>query len=114
LGARALSHIPSCTLHAAEDAENGLRLAMEIGPDLILTDINLPGMDGIAASKWLKQNSATAEIPIIAVTGAAMKHDTERASDAGFFAYLTKPFRIKDAIDTVNAALHRSDSFAAQ
>lgn len=102
-----IARIPNYVLRTANSAEEGLRLIEGASPDLILMDINLPGMDGIAACRQLKQNPKTAGIPVIAVTGAAMKHDVERAKDIGFFAYLSKPFSIKTALQTIGAALDR-------
>lgn len=78
----------------AEDAERGLEIARRERPDLILLDINLPGMDGFAALAALKSDPTTRRIPVIAITANAMKGDIERGKAAGFKDYLTKPIDI--------------------
>lgn len=75
----------------SRSAEEGLRVAREQRPDLILMDVRLPGMDGLAAVRVLKQNPETRTIPAIAMTAQAMRGDEEAARDAGFDAYVTKP-----------------------
>ena len=80
----------------AVDAESGLRLALAEQPDLILMDIQLPGMDGLAATAILKEDPATAAIPIIALSALAMKADKERSQTAGCDAYIVKPLRYKE------------------
>ena len=80
----------------AVDAETGLRLALDEQPDLILMDIQLPGMDGLAATAILKRDPATAAIPVIAVSALAMKADRERSQTAGCDAYIVKPLRYKE------------------
>ncbi len=80
----------------AVDAETGLRLALADQPDLILMDIQLPGMDGLAATAILKDDPATASIPVIALSALAMKADRERSQTAGCDAYLVKPLRYQE------------------
>ena len=80
----------------AVDAETGLRLARDEQPDLILMDIQLPGMDGLAATAILKHDPATASIPVIALSALAMKADEERSQSAGCSAYIVKPLRYKE------------------
>ena len=80
----------------AVDAETGLRLALDEQPDLILMDIQLPGMDGLAATAILKQDPATEAIPIIALSALAMQADKERSQAAGCDAYIVKPLRYKE------------------
>ena len=92
------------TVLCAVDAETGLTLARADQPDLILMDIQLPGMDGLAATSILKQDSSTAAIPVIAVTAMAMKADQEKSQVAGCDAYIAKPLRYQElyaAIDTL-------------
>jgi two-component system cell cycle response regulator DivK len=94
------------TVLNAPDAEAGLTLARVAGPDLILMDIQLPGMDGLAATALLKQDDATATIPVIALTALAMKEDEAMSKSAGCDAYITKPLRYQElyaAIDTLLA-----------
>jgi CheY-like chemotaxis protein len=76
---------------SAQTAEAGINLAQESQPDLILMDLSLPGMDGLQATKALKADLQTADIPIVAVTAHAMKGDEQKALDAGCEAYITKP-----------------------
>jgi two-component system, cell cycle response regulator DivK len=99
---RNAGHVALC----AVDAEAGLMLARTEHPDLILMDIQLPGMDGLAATALLKQDPATAAIPVIALTAMAMKEDQERIRAAGCDAYIVKPLRYREmyaAIDTLLA-----------
>ena len=85
----------------AKDAEAGLALARSSHPDLILMDIQLPGMDGLAATTQLKADSATRAIPVIALTALAMKGDEERIRAAGCDGYIGKPMRYKEFLATV-------------
>ena len=80
----------------AMTAEQGLTLAAEHLPDLILMDIQLPGMDGVTALKRLREDPATAAIKIIALTAFAMKDDRERFVSAGFDGYVSKPISIRE------------------
>jgi two-component system, cell cycle response regulator DivK len=80
----------------AGTAEQGLRLAAEYHPDLILMDIQLPGMDGITALRRLRDDPITAGIKIVALTAFAMKDDRERFVGAGFDGYLSKPISIRE------------------
>ena len=75
----------------ARNAEEGLRLAEQFSPDLVLMDLSLPGMDGLTATKALKSNPATSHLRIIALTAHAMKEDQGIALAAGCDGYLTKP-----------------------
>jgi CheY-like chemotaxis protein len=79
----------------AEDGKAGIQLAREQAPDLILMDIQLPGMDGQTAMHSLKNDTRTADIPIVAFTALAMKGDKERLLAAGFDGYIDKPIDIK-------------------
>ena len=88
----------------AKDAEAGLALARSSHPDLILMDIQLPGMDGLAATTQLKADPATRAIPVIALTALAMKGDEERIRAAGCDGYIGKPMRYKEFLATV--AMH--------
>jgi signal transduction histidine kinase/CheY-like chemotaxis protein len=97
--------IPNAELTTAMTGEEGVKLANEISPDLILMDIFLPGIDGIEAARLLKDPSKTSDIPIIAISAATWDVDVERARDVGFFAYLTKPINIPEALSTIQKAL---------
>jgi len=89
----------------AVDAETGLMLARAEQPDLILMDIQLPGMDGFAATAILKRDPATAAIPVIALTSMAMKHDQEKSQAAGCDAYIAKPLRYQELYAAIDALL---------
>jgi len=95
------------TVLEASDAEVGLRLAREEQPSLILMDIQLPGMDGLAATAQLKRDDATRAIPVIALTALAMKGDEERIRAAGCDGYIAKPMAYQDFLTTVAAQLVR-------
>ena len=88
-------------VHSAQTAEEGLRLAHELLPDLVLMDFSLPGMDGLEATKNLKQNPATRQLIVAGLTANAMKGDEELALAAGCDAYLTKPIDTRTFVDTV-------------
>jgi len=85
----------------ARDAETGLNLARAHLPDLILMDIQLPGMDGLVAIGVLKSSALTCDIPVIALTALAMKGDEERIRAAGCEAYIAKPMRYQDFLSTM-------------
>jgi two-component system cell cycle response regulator DivK len=89
----------------ATDAEEGLTLARDDQPNLILMDIQLPGMDGLQATVLLKQAEATRAIPVIALTALAMKGDEERIRAAGCDGYIAKPMRYKEFLATIAAQL---------
>jgi len=90
---------------SATNAEAGLALARDEQPDLILMDIQLPGMDGLQATAILKGAEATCAIPVIALTALAMKGDEERIRAAGCDGYIAKPIHYKDFLATVAAQL---------
>jgi two-component system cell cycle response regulator DivK len=96
------------TVLSATDAEAGLTLARDEQPDLILMDIQLPGMDGLAATVLLKRDEATRAIPVIALTALAMKGDEERIRAAGCDGYIAKPMRYQEFLATVAAQLARA------
>ena len=89
----------------SETAEIGLDLARGQTPDLILMDIQLPGMDGIAAMKQLKADAQTKTIPIIAITASAMTNNRTSMLAEGFDGYQTKPIALKDFLGEVERAL---------
>src|SRR5688572_12392328 len=93
------------TVIKAVDAEAGLTLARAQLPDLILMDIQLPGMDGLQATALLKGDVATRAIPVIALTALAMKGDEERIRAAGCDGYIAKPLAYKSFLATVSALL---------
>jgi two-component system, cell cycle response regulator DivK len=97
------------TVVAAASAELGLALAHECRPDLILMDIQLPGMDGLEATALLKEHEATRGIPVIALTALAMKGDEERIRAAGCDGYIAKPLAYKDFLAVIREQLAKSD-----
>ena len=92
------------TLEAVDGAE-GLAMALEHRPDLILMDVQLPGMDGYEVTRRLKAQDETKHIPIVAVTSYAMKGEEERAREAGCDAYVSKPIDIHKLVETVQRFL---------
>ena len=101
---------PDMCLLSARDGDLGIQLARTHQPEVILMDINLPGISGIEALKILREDAATAHIPVIALSANAMPRDIEKGLQAGFFRYLTKPIRVNEFMDTLEEALE----FAAQ
>ncbi|RRS04820.1 response regulator [Aquabacterium soli] len=93
------------TLLQASDAPQGLALAREHRPDLVLMDIQLPGMDGLAATRALKSDERTGGIPVLALTAFAMKGDEERMRAAGCAAYVSKPLRYQQLLAAVDDLL---------
>jgi len=93
---------------SAVDAEEGLLLARKERPDLILMDIQLPGMDGLAATVLLKDDPVTAGIPVIAVTAMAMTSDREKTEDAGCDGYISKPLRYRELYAAIDLLLGSS------
>ncbi len=93
------------TVLSATDAEAGLTLARDEQPNLILMDIQLPGMDGLEATALLKRAETTRAIPVIALTALAMKGDEERIRAAGCDGYIAKPMRYKEFLAAIAAQL---------
>lgn len=93
------------TVLSAANAEAGLTIAREEQPDLILMDIQLPGMDGLEATTLLKSDEATRAIPVIALTALAMVGDEARIRAAGCDGYIGKPMRYKEFLAAINTFL---------
>jgi two-component system, cell cycle response regulator DivK len=91
----------------AETGEDGVRLARDEHPALVLMDIQLPGINGIEALRHLRADPATAGIPVIAVTASAMTQDRQKILAAGFDAYQSKPISIRPFLDLVREVLDR-------
>jgi two-component system cell cycle response regulator DivK len=89
----------------AGNAEDGIVLARERKPDLILMDIQLPGMDGVEAIGVLRADPSTAGIPVAAVTASVMQHDRNKITEAGFNAYVGKPINLNEFLATVRKLL---------
>jgi CheY-like chemotaxis protein len=92
-------------LLGAADASLGIEFARVYHPEVILMDINLPGMSGTEAMKVLRSDPATAHIPIIALSANAVPRDIQRGLEAGFFNYITKPIMVGQLMDAIDAAL---------
>src|SRR5580704_8970761 len=101
---------PDMRLLVATDGDLGVQLARANQPEVILMDINLPGISGIEALKILREDPATAHIPVVALSANAMPRDVEKGLQAGFFRYLTKPIRVNEFMNTLDVAL----KFAAE
>ena len=108
-----VAHRPDIQLHTAGDGPAGMKLAAELLPDVILMDINLPGINGIQVLQQLAANTATRHIPVIALSANAMQHDIQKGLDAGFFGYLTKPIRINEFMQALDTALQYAQVQAA-
>jgi CheY-like chemotaxis protein len=91
----------------AETGEDGVRLTQERHPRLVVMDIRLPGIDGIEALSRLRSHPATRTIPVMAMTASVMTEDRQKITDAGFDAYHSKPFRVRDFVSAVEQLLQR-------
>jgi len=96
---------PGMRLLTAPDAQLGLEMARAHLPDIILMDVNLPGMSGVEAVRVLRADARTGKIPVIALTANAMPRDVERGMAAGFFRYLIKPINIDEFTEAINSTL---------
>jgi PAS domain S-box-containing protein len=96
---------PDIRLLSATDGNHGIEIARASLPDVILMDINLPGISGIRALRILAENPATAHIPVIALSANAIPRDIARGLEAGFFRYLTKPIKVREFMETLDVAL---------
>jgi CheY-like chemotaxis protein len=96
---------PDIRLLSARDGRNGVEIARKYHPDLILMDINLPGISGIEAMKILNADPTTAHIPVIALSANAMPRDIEKGLASGFFRYLTKPIVVSEFMATLDVGL---------
>ena len=97
------------TVLSAADAETGLTLARDEQPDLILMDVQLPGMDGLEATALLKQDAATSGIPVLALTALAMHGDEARIRAAGCDGYIAKPMGVQQFIAAIASQLAGRD-----
>jgi len=102
---RILARRPDIRLLNAKDGRQGIEMAHTVMPEVILMDINLPGINGVAALKILAADAATSHIPVIAISANAMPRDIERGLEAGFFRYLTKPIKVDEFMETLDLAL---------
>ena len=100
-----ISRRPEIQLLTAVNGTLGIEIARNSLPTMILMDINLPGINGIEAMKFLKEDPLTAHIPIVALSANALPGDIEKGLQAGFFSYLTKPIKIQEFMDSLDMAL---------
>jgi signal transduction histidine kinase/ActR/RegA family two-component response regulator len=96
---------PDIRLLSARDGNRGIEIARDSQPDVILMDINLPGISGIKALGILAKDPSTAHIPVIALSANAIPRDIEKGLEAGFFRYLTKPIKVNELMETLDLAL---------
>jgi two-component system, cell cycle response regulator DivK len=90
-------------VYSAQSAEEGIRLARELLPDLVLMDVSLPGMDGITAARALKADPATRSLKVVGLTAHAMRDEETTALNKYFDGYLSKPFDTRTFIGTINS-----------
>jgi PAS domain S-box-containing protein len=109
-----LARRPDIRLLTAKDGISGVEMARVSRPDVILMDINLPGISGFEALEMLAADPITAHIPVIALSANAMPRDIEKGLKAGFFRYLTKPIKVVKFMETLDIALKSSTTAAAQ
>jgi len=108
-----ISRRPDLRLLTAQNGKDGISLARGYLPDVILMDINLPGISGIEAMKIIRIDPTTAHIPIVAVSANAIPSDIAKGLEAGFFRYLTKPIKVNEFMETLNVVLKSVESGAA-
>src|ERR1700750_438784 len=92
-------------VRVAWTAEDGISLAASEAPDLVLMDLQWPGINGLEAFRRLRESPGTADIPVVAVTAQAMKQDRQRALEAGFNGYIEKPISVRAFPDQVRSFL---------
>lgn len=107
---RAVLNLGPYRMIEAFDAETGLELARQERPDMILMDIQLPGMDGLSATRIIKADKDLMEIPVIAISGFATDNDKDAAMEVGFGAYIVKPFNVKALLEQIDHLLNTDTS----
>jgi PAS domain S-box-containing protein len=105
---------PDMRLLSAADGNRGVEIALAARPDVILMDINLPGISGIQALRLLRADPVTARIPVVALSANAIPRDIEKGLAAGFFRYLTKPIKVDEFMDTLDLALKFAETASAR
>jgi CheY-like chemotaxis protein len=96
---------PDVRMLTAVNGKSGIEIARASRPEVILMDINLPDINGFKALTILRSDPATARIPVIAISGNALPLNVESGLEAGFFRYLTKPIKVGEFVDALNAAM---------
>ncbi|HEV2694745.1 MAG TPA: PAS domain S-box protein [Verrucomicrobiae bacterium] len=109
-----IARVPDMRLVTAVNGTLGVGLARALHPEVIVMDINLPGINGFKALEILRADPATANIPVIALSANAMARDIEKGLAAGFFWYLTKPIKVKEFMDMLNSALKFAEEQASK
>ncbi len=104
---RVVLQVKGHTTIEATTGEDGVALAKERIPDLVLMDIQLPKMNGIEALRVLRADAATRRIPVVAVTASVMQQDRKLITEAGFDGYVGKPINLAEFLEAVNAQLAR-------
>ena len=105
---------PDIRLLSAVNGNLGIELALKSRPDVILMDINLPGISGIEALKILREDPVTAHIPVLAISANAMPGDIKKGLEAGFLRYLTKPIKVDQFMDALDVALKFAEEQSAK
>ena len=105
---------PDLHLLSAADGNRGVEIARAFRPDVILMDINLPSLSGIQALGILAEDPTTAHIPVVGLSAYAMHSEIEKGLAAGFFRYLTKPFKVNEFMETLDVALQFAKTQAAR
>ena len=105
-----LDEFEGLELLVASTAEMGIELARSRPPDVIIMDVNLPGMSGVDALRALQQDASLKGVPVIALTAAASERDRQRGLEAGFYRYLTKPVKVDELVDALGALLAEASS----
>jgi len=105
-----IENVPHLRMLSARDGNHGIALARTQLPDVILMDINLPGISGFQALKILREDPVTAHIPVLAISANAMPRDIQKGLEAGFFRYLTKPIKINEFMEALNLALELAET----
>jgi len=105
---------PTMRLLSALDGNRGIQLARASQPEVILMDINLPGISGIEALHILREDPATAHIPVLALSANAMPRDIEKGLEAGFFSYLTKPIKVPEFMENLDTAFEFAQKHAGR
>ena len=109
-----LARRPDLRLLSAGDGHAGIKLARTHSPEVILMDINLPGISGIETIHLLREDPLTARITVVALSANAMPRDIEKGVEAGFFSYLTKPIKVKEFMEVLDSALEHAEKITAR
>jgi len=106
---RLLARRSDIRMLSARDGRQGVEMARSWLPEVILMDINLPGISGITAMRILAEDPKTAQIPVVALSANAMPRDIDKGRQAGFFRYLTKPIKVTEFMEALDLALARTE-----